>query len=388
MAEIKDNKGIKVIAYYLPQFHAIPENDKAWGAGFTEWTNVKKARPQYEGHYQPKVPLNNNYYNLLDDNVKVWQSDLAQKYGVWGFCYYHYWFKDGKLLLEKPAEQMLKNRTITIPFCFSWANENWTKRWDGGNDEIIAEQDYGNESDWEKHLQYLLPFFRDKRYITLNGDPIFIIYKPEEIPRVNDMIVYWNERIKEYGFSKICFMIQNPNWFFTPSYDMGYFSYQIKFLPFFSIGMKGKTIDSLKKRRTAYRILRALHFEKIASYAFQEIKKLKNKNENSAQKLLDYDEIWRIAITTAQNPSFIEGAFVDWDNTARKLNGYVITGSTPEKYGKYLEQLFQKIKKSGQEPVIFLNAWNEWCEGAYLEPDTMNKYRNLEETEKVIRKYK
>ena len=159
MAEIMDGNGLKVIAFYLPQFHSIPENDQWWGQGFTEWTNVKKALPLFEGHNQPRIPLNKNYYDLMDDEVKISQAKLAKKYGIFGFCYYHYWFKNGEKLLEKPAEQMLQNKDVDLPFCFSWANENWSRNWDGGNQEIIKEQDYGDKSDWEKHFQYFLPFF-------------------------------------------------------------------------------------------------------------------------------------------------------------------------------------------------------------------------------------
>ena len=152
MAELKADNKIKVIAYYLPQYHSIPENDAAWGKGFTEWVNTKKAKPQFEGHYQPKTPLNDNYYDLSDVNVMVKQAAMAKKYGIYGFCYYHYWFKNGKKLLEKPVEQMLKTSKVDIPFCMSWANENWSKRWDGGKEELIVEQDYGEEEDWRKHL--------------------------------------------------------------------------------------------------------------------------------------------------------------------------------------------------------------------------------------------
>ena len=154
---------MKIIAFYLPQFHNIPENDEWWGNGFTEWTNVKKAKPIFEGHQQPKVPLNNNYYNLLDDNVKVWQADLAKKYGVYGFCYYHYWF-NGKMLLEKPMEQMLENKEVDIPFCISWANEPWTKAWVGDEKKMLIAQEYGQEEEWKEHFMYLLPFFKDERY--------------------------------------------------------------------------------------------------------------------------------------------------------------------------------------------------------------------------------
>ena len=145
---------MKIIAFYLPQYHAIPENDEWWGKGFTEWTNVKKAQPVLRGQIQPKVPLNNRYYCLLDDDVKKWQSDIAKKAGVYGFCYYHYWF-DGKLLLEKPAEQMLVNKDIDMPFCFSWANEPWSRSWKGEAQNVIMPQSYGDESDWKEHFEYL-----------------------------------------------------------------------------------------------------------------------------------------------------------------------------------------------------------------------------------------
>ena len=197
MAEVFDNKGVKIIPFYLPQFHTIPENDEWWGEGFTEWTNVKKAKPLFEGHDQPRIPLNNNYYNLMDDNVKIWQAKLAKEYGIFGFCYYHYWFKGGRQLLEKPAEQMLKNKEIDIPFCFCWANENWSKNWDGGNREVIMEQDYGSQEDWEKHFRYFVRFFRDERYITVHGKPLLIIYKPEQITDLQQMVVYFRKRAKE-----------------------------------------------------------------------------------------------------------------------------------------------------------------------------------------------
>lgn len=377
MAEILDGHGIKTIAYYLPQFHAIPENDRAWGTGFTEWVNTRKARPMFPGHYQPKEPLDDNYYNLLDDRTKIWQSNLAQRYGVFGFCYYHYWFKNGKKLLEKPAEQMLQNQEITIPFCFSWANENWSKRWDGGNKELIAEQDYGDKTDWKQHLDYLLPFFRDARYITLDSKPVFLIYKPEEIPQVSNMLDYWNDEIKKEGFSGICFMIQNPNWFFLPSYDMGSFDYQVKFHPFFALGCKGKDINQLYRRREVYKTLKKLHLNWIVDGILPGLRKMRHKSEEHNQVQLDYDEMWDIILHSESRKEYIEGAFVDWDNTARKKDGYVHLGASPEKFEKYMKRLYEKIQKE-QQPVVFINAWNEWCEGAYLEPDKRYGYKYLE----------
>lgn len=375
MAEINDGNGIKTIAFYLPQFHSIPENDKAWGKNFTEWTNVKKAEPLFEGQYQPKVPLDNNYYCLLDDDVKIWQAELAKQYGVFGFCYYHYWFKNGKMLLEKPAEQMLANEKVDIPFCFSWANENWSKHWDGGNQELIVEQDYGFEEDWKKHIEYLIPFFKDKRYITLNGEPVFLIYKPEEIPNINEMILFMKREIKKHGFSSICFMIQNPNWFFQPSYDMGEFSYQVKFHPFFALAYKRKNLKKLL--RNLYQISEKFKLGWIFQKMFISIRRLRHMSEENKQTILDYDEIWDVIVKSEANEKYIEGAFTDWDNTARKKNGYAHVGASPEKFEKYMRRLFQKINNNNLEKIVFINAWNEWCEGAYLEPDELHGFGYL-----------
>ena len=195
---------MKIIAFYLPQFHNIPENDEWWGNGFTEWTNVKKAKPIFEGHQQPKVPLNNNYYNLLDDNVKVWQADLAKKYGVYGFCYYHYWF-NGKMLLEKPMEQMLENKEVDIPFCISWANEPWTKAWVGDEKKMLIAQEYGQEEEWKEHFMYLLPFFKDERYIKKDGKPFFIFYRPDIV--ITHIDQYNSSVISSYARKR--FSIQN-----------------------------------------------------------------------------------------------------------------------------------------------------------------------------------
>jgi len=386
MAEILDGKGIKTIAFYLPQFHTIPENDKAWGKGFTEWTNTKKAKPLFEGHYQPKTPLNDNYYCLLDDNTKIWQANLAKKYGVFGFCYYHYWFKDGKQLLEKPAEQMLVNSDIDIPFCFSWANENWSKLWDGGERELIAEQDYGGVKDWEKHLKYLIPFFKDKRYITLNGKPIFLIYKPELFPDINGMLDYWNNEITKYGFKGICFLIQNTSWYYTPTYDLGKFDYQIKFQPFHALVGMRKNSALLKLKQNIFHCIKFVHLDKVAASVIKEVKRKRTLNQSYNKELekLNYDEIWDYILKSPSTPKLVEGAFTDWDNTARKKNGYVFLEASPEKFEIYMKKLYEKVENNNQLPVVFINAWNEWCEGAYLEPDTLHEYQYLQALKKAI----
>lgn len=386
MSEIKDGKDIKVIAFYLPQFHAIPENDKAYGKGFVEWTNTRKAKPLYEGHYQPRIPLKRNYYNLLDNSVMEWQSILAQKYSIWGFCYYHYWFKNGKKLLEKPIEAMLDNKNVTSPFCLCWANENWSKRWDGGNNEIIVEQDYGDIEDWELHLQYLINFFKDPRYITIDGNPLLVIYKPQIIPKIDKMLRYWKKRIKQFGFNGIAFAVQYPE-YYVQGYKRKRFDYFIEFEPqFIRDWIASENNHNLKHKIKKY--FNTIGLERIVNI----IKKSNHygkapvKNELT---LRNYDDDWqRIIEYKSKESNFLYGAFVDWDNTPRNKNGLSYYGVTPNKFYSYFNQQIKKIIESNSPNVIFINAWNEWAEGAYLEPDEKYEYSFLKAVQQAVKNYK
>lgn len=381
MAEINNGSTPKVIAFYLPQFHTIPENDKWWGEGFTEWTNVRKAEPLFEGHDQPRVPLDQNYYNLLDDSVKIWQAELAKKYGVFGFCYYHYWFAGGKQLLEKPAEQMLANHDIDIPFCFSWANENWSKNWDGGNREILMKQDYGGRADWEKHLQYLLPFFRDDRYITVDGKPLFIIYKPEQIIDIYQMARYFRKRMTEEGFPGICLAFQFPDYYADMYYRSDIFDYRIAFEPVYSrdtrMEEKPGTDPRVKwiRRFSGENLL--TRYRKRKDYLLGIPRK---KSTHLAH--LSYDSAWRKILENNWPDNLLPGAFVDWDNTPRNKNGVVYDGFSIERFESYFRELVSRARQE-KKPMIFVNAWNEWAEGAFLEPDEKYGYCKLEAVKKV-----
>lgn len=375
MAEVYDGSGVKIIPFYLPQFHAIPENDEWWGKGFTEWVNVKKAKPLFEGHDQPRVPLGENYYDLLDDNVKIWQAEVAKKYGIFGFCYYHYWFKDGKKLLEKPAEQMLANRNIDFPFCFCWANENWSKNWDGGNREVIMEQDYGGIQDWEKHFQYLLHFFRDDRYITVHGKPLFVIYKPEQIVDLYQMVRYMRKRVVEEGFPGLCIAFQFPTYYADMFYREDIFDYRIEFEPAYS-----RNLSSLRKPGTAgkVRLLRRVLGENVVSL----YRKMRNKGGSGWAKpknlcMYFYDETWETILNAEWTEEFLPGAFVDWDNTPRNKHGVMYAGFSIEKFETYIGRLIARADAENK-PMLFLNAWNEWGEGAFLEPDEKYGYQKLE----------
>lgn len=364
----------KIIAFYLPQFHEIPENNEWWGKGFTEWTNIKKAEPFFDGHDQPKIPLNNNYYDLLDDNVKKWQVKIAKENGVYGFCFYHYWF-GGHLMLHKPLEQYLANKELDLPFCFCWANPPWTKIWAGQGSTILIDQDYGDQKQWEAHFQYLLPFFKDDRYIKEDGAPLFVIYIPAQIPCLKDMLGYFKKRIVEEGFPGLKLAYQYWVDETTDNKLRPLFDYCIKFQPIYALhkleetGKTGTLIGLLKK----------------ANKLFEKVFRVAPSDKLLRLRKSDYDAVWEGVLNTPVKPKDVPCAFVDFDNTPRRgKSGKVIIGATPEKFEKYLRMLCEKTKKEYDADYIFLTAWNEWSEGAYLEPDTKNRYQYLNAIKKVV----
>lgn len=374
---------MKIIAFYLPQFHNIPENDEWWGNGFTEWTNVKKAKPLYEGHKQPRVPLGGNYYNLLDDNVKIWQADLAKKYGVYGFCYYHYWF-NGKMLLEKPMEQMLANKEVDMPFCICWANEPWTKAWVGDERKLLIAQEYGQEEEWKQHFMYLLPFFKDERYITKDGKPLFVFYRPDIVPCMKEMIETWDKLAKENGLSGITFAFQSGDYDWNNSKEANLFDYDIEFQPPYAshwlYSNDGKFVSALKKCR---RLLAGWAGKKFGidlyRYGTAQYKKM------TGQTVANYDSMWQKIIEAKPvRSNSIPGAFVKWDNTPRHGERGQINVGTPEKFEYYLSKQIKHAREDYHEDMIFMYAWNEWAEGGYLEPDEDDKYGYLEAIKRAL----
>ena len=367
---------MKVIAYYLPQFHRIPENDEWWGEGFTEWTNMKAAKPLFDGHYQPRVPLNNDYYDLMDVNVMRKQASMAKNYGVYGFCFYHYWF-DGKLLLQKPVENYLKEIDIDFPFCISWANEHWTNQWVSSQRKVLIEQRYGTETEWKAHFEYLLPFFRDPRYIKYNGKPLFVIYRPDIIDCRGEMLSCWDKYAKAEGFPGICFISQRAESILdNKRIDLSMFDYISSYQPSLALtriwNSKNK-LDGVHKAKRKFAIFLEKHFKIDAN-------SLRIPNRNTGVKKYNYDEVWNQVLT---NCDLVENqipcGFTSWDNTPRrKEQGYIIDGVTPEKFGFYMKKLIEKAKESYPTDYIFLFAWNEWAEGGYLEPDERYSYAFLE----------
>lgn len=372
---------MKIIAFYLPQFHNIPENDEWWGDGFTEWVNVKKARPIFEGHDQPRVPLHNNYYNLLDDDVKIWQAELAKKYGIYGFAYYHYWF-NGRMLLEKPMEQMLENKKIDIPFCISWANEPWTKAWVGDERKTLMAQFYGDKEEWREHFDYLLKFFKDDRYIKVEKKPLVIIYRPEIIPCLNEMIDYWQELAKENGFEGLKFASQSNDYYLIKNRDDSRIDYNIEFQPDFSCGalrrQRFSTIRAIRRNLTRF----AGKYFGIDLYRIG--RKTLQKLDKSTR--VDYDTVWKKIIDTRPfSKKNIPGAYVGWDNSPRYgERATIYVGDTPEKLEFYMDLQIKNAKENYETDMMFIYAWNEWAEGGYLEPDERNGYKNLEAIQKAL----
>lgn len=372
---------MKVIAWYLPQFHEIPENDKWWGKGFTEWTNIKKAKPLNPKHNQPRVPLNNNYYNLLDGNVMKWQVGLAKKYGIYGFCMHHYWF-DGKLLLEKPVEHYLKDKTLDLPFCLNWANEHWTNQWSSASEKILVEQNYGNKEQWKTHFEYLLPFFQDDRYIKVEGKPLFSIYRPEFVDCLNEMLDYWNELAVHNGFPGMAYSYVGMKWDYVDNKDDSRFMYDIEYQP---------SLCWNEERQKTLWVKIYNHIpkwvESRCARIFSRMKGIIASAEVKDQNIRSYDETWeKILSTPPKSEKSVPGAFVDWDNTPRKGNrGIYMEGATPEKFERYFSRQIERARNIYHKDMIFVFSWNEWCEGGYLEPDTKNRYGYLESIAKSLK---
>lgn len=356
---IYERLGMKQIAFYLPQFHTIPENDEWWGKGFTEWVNVKKSEPLFKGHNQPEVPLQ-GYYDLSDVNEMVKQAKMAKEYGLYGFCYYHYWFQ-GKLLLEKPLEQMLQTPEVDIPFCLCWANEAWARTWDGSEKQVLMSQNYDeNDEQLKSHFVYFLQFFKDARYIKEDNKPILVIYKPHLIQNIDYVLEFWNRLAIENGFDGMIFAYQHHSAFSFPEKIKG-FDFGIEFEPWFTIDRE--------------EMLRKNIIQKI-------VKKIKQR-----PSIVDYDEVWKKILERTPNGKVCPGAFVSWDNSPRMGNrATVVNGATPEKFKQYYMKQVERARELYKSEYIFINAWNEWAEGAHLEPDEKNGYGYLEAIKNIKEK--
>lgn len=354
---------VKPIAIYLPQFHPFPENDIWWGKGFTEWTNVTKSKPKFKGHYQPHLPKDLGFYDLRLEETMFAQAELAKYYGIYGFCYYHYWF-NGKLLMEKPLENMLESSRIDIPFCLCWANENWTRKWDGNDESILIKQNYNKEDDIN-HILYLIRFFKDNRYIKINGKPVLIVYRADLHPDIISATTLWREEVKKAGFPDL-YLISVEN--FKKDIDPKNFNFDagMEFAPDFTLARQ----KYLKKFPARYILEKILHKTGI------------RQSGHFTNNVFSYENLVNSSINKSEiNYKRFKTICPSWDNSARRENGATIYhGSTPEKFGEWVRFVTKYTKNQFQEQecLFFINAWNEWAEGSHLEPDLANGTAYLE----------
>lgn len=360
---------MKIIAFYLPQFHEIKENNVWWEKGFTEWTNVKKSRPVFKGHNMPRIPLNGNYYDLTNVETLKWQAKIAKEYGIYGFAYYHYW-SEGHMLLEKPAEIMLNHKDVDIPFCFSWANHTWTRVWADKTNEVLWSQKYGDESDWKAHFEYLLPFFKDERYIRVNGKPMMILYNPLHVKEYPQMMKKWQQWAREAGLRGICFLHQQNEFDHTTEPGGELYDGGIEF-------QMNRAVKEYIRHSKSFAM------ERILNRVADKIPFLRCK---ATTMHYSYDDIWNIVLKQKpKGEDWFPGAFVDWDNTPRRKNrGQVCTDVTPEKFEKYLTQQIRRTMDVYHKEYLFMFAWNEWGESGYLEPDEKYGWKMLEAVKNAL----
>jgi len=354
--QVNNLNRVRLIAFYFPQYHPIPENDRFWGRGFTEWTNVKKAQPNFVGHYQPHVPTDLGFYDLRNEDVMTKQAELAKRYGIYGFCYYYYWFA-GKRVMEMPLERMLKTGKPDIPFCLCWANENWTRRWDGRDDLVLLEQQHSDEDD-RAVIRDLIRYMKHPNYIRVNGKPLLLVYRANLFPDIKRTTKIWCNLCRKKGIGDIYLgmcesfehAVEN-----TPPSKYG-FDASVEFPPHYMdapIEPPGKLL-----------------------------------NPNYKGKISDYREIvLRYAQKEIPDYTRFRTVMPRWDNTARRQNdSHIFLYSSPGAYQAWLEAMIGHTLKqnSSDECIVFINAWNEWAEGNYLEPDKRFGYGFLEATRNAM----
>lgn len=342
----------RLIAYYLPQYHPIPENDAWWGKGFTEWTNVAKARPLFRGHYQPHIPADLGFYDLRVPETREKQAELARQAGIEGFCYWHYWFA-GKQLLERPFSEVLASGKPDFPFCLAWANASWTGIWYGAGDRVLMEQTYPGLDDHRAHFETLLPAFQDKRYIHVDDKPLFVIYQPSDLTK--EIIQYWQDMACQAGLPGLHFtgIVNNPNEAHAARQN-GFDACTIS-----RTSGRGRQLTwdrelftrLLGKKRAAERYQRLLH---------------KPYHVYDNRKALAY-----VDLNPPEGMDFYPCVFPGWDNTPRAgLDGQVFTRSSPDLFRQHLQQAYARVADYPEgHQIIILKSWNEWAEGNYLEPD-------------------
>lgn len=367
---------MRYISFYLPQYHPIPENDKWWGEGFTEWRNVVLAKPKYRGHYQPHIPNNLGFYDLRVSDTREKQFKIAEEYGISAFCFYHYWF-DGKKVLEKPLEESIKNDSTDFPFCICWANENWTRAWDGQDHDVLLKQSF-SDRDAINHARYLGTLLGNNRYLKVNGKPLIVIYRPDLIPNAKHYFENWKEIFKnEFNINDV-YIVGVKSGLVKETGDeiiANGFDAVIDFQPnrdFFPV--------SFSISRIIIEFLRKI----CPDIIFQFLKR----NAMFINKVNYADMVDHIIKSgTNSKLEYISWptVFPSWDNTARRKTPTIIQNNSGEKFREWLEFASAQVEEyDDDEQIVFINAWNEWAEGCHLEPDFKNGFKFLSVVKEVV----
>lgn len=341
----------RLIAFYLPQFHPIPENDKWWGEGFTEWTNVAKAQPLFPEHYQPHLPTDLGYYDLRLAETRAEQAALARSYGIHGFCYYHYWFH-GKRLLQQPFDEILASGEPDFPFCLCWANEPWSRRWDGRPHDLLQPQNYSDEDDLA-HIRWLIPALRDRRAIQIDGKPLLLIYQGRDLPNPARTVQTWRKEVEKAGLPGLYLMAVETGW------DAGWDATDVGF-------------DA--------KVLFQPQFSSLSTVPRYSVK-------SSRLRVFEYEHAWPV-LANPEPVSYLryDTVFPMWDNSARKgEDGWVVHNGTPAAYEEWLHLAIERtLDRPSDQRIVFINAWNEWAEGCHLEPDRQYGRAFLEATQRAL----
>ena len=360
---------VRAIAFHLPQFHPIPENDEWWGKGFTEWTNVVKAKPLFAGHYQPHLPADLGFYDLRVPETRAAQAAMATSYGIYGFCYYHYWF-NGRQVLERPVNEILRSGEPDFPFCLCWANENWTRQWDGLESDVLLAQKYSSTDDLV-HIQSLIPFFLDRRYIRVFDRPLFLVYRTKQLPEPKKTADLWRREAEQAGLKGLYLVrVESFGDESGDPRDIG-FDAALEFQP------RGSLVwDTRICRRKWW------HIRRLGTH----------EPGLRANTVLDYERLVKNALA-ASPPAYpwIPGLCPGWDNSPRRKSGaHILINSTPELYELWLNGIARRLaSKMPSDPyvdsLVFINAWNEWGEGNHLEPCQKWGRKYLEATQRALR---
>jgi lipopolysaccharide biosynthesis protein len=376
MQRLMEMDSMRFITFYLPQYHPIPENDAWWGKGFTDWVNVRKCTPRFPSHHQPHVPIELGYYDLLDPSVRVAQANLARSNGIDAFCYYHYWF-NGKLLLNQPFDEVLSSEQPDFPFCLCWANENWTRIWDGNERQVLIGQKY-SLSDHEKHIEWFLKAFKDKRYVCVNGKPLLLIYRTGDVPHIGEMTSLWKKACMAAGFPGLYLCAVRSNFASRDEKELISLGFDaiVDFQPnkqdFPHVGFGWRSsLTSLRRK-----IIKGINL--ITNREHLRIRFFSN-------RIISYKAIMQNVLKNRSSEyKNFPCVFPSWDNSARHDASIIIQNDTPDDFGEWLLKSAKQVEQyPPDEQLVFINAWNEWAEGCHLEPDSRFGHAFLEQTRKI-----